>query len=108
MDIHRRLRERDARLTRFAKRHPKAAAEVVNALARVRHLRGEPDEYPCQGCATAPAEEWQLVELSRREGPEFLLYSDEPEHYSPFCSPCALDAEDDRNQRLDRIWGRTR
>jgi hypothetical protein len=103
--LNTRLRERDARLTRFTKNHPAAADEVVNALARVRYLRGEPDEYGCTTCAER-AEEWQLVDLSRREGPEFLLYSDYPEHYEPFCSPCALDAEARRWQELNRIWGR--
>jgi len=104
-DIHRRLRERDARLSRFTKNHPAAAADVVTALARVRHLRGEPSEYGCTTCP-AMADEWQLVELSEREGPEFLLYSDTPDHYAPFCSPCALDAEEQRARRLDVIWGR--
>ncbi|MFF1684762.1 hypothetical protein [Streptomyces sp. NPDC058254] len=103
--LNARLRARDERLTRFTRNHPAAAAEVVNALARVRYLRGEPDEFGCTTCA-ATADEWQLVELSRREGPEFLLYSDEPEHYSPFCSPCALDVEDERRKQLNRIWGR--
>lgn len=95
------LRERDARLARLAKRHPAAAADVINALARVRYFRGEADEQFCAGPGcNKRAEEWQLVELSRREGPRFLLYSEEPEHYAPFCSLCALDAEEARWKKL--------
>ncbi|MDX3133882.1 hypothetical protein PV367_29790 [Streptomyces europaeiscabiei] len=103
-NITRRLRQRDARLSRFSKNNPAAAAAVVNALDRVRHFRGEASEHMCTTCAETAAE-WQLIELSRREGPWFLLYSDEAAHYSPFCSPCALDAEDRREAQLDEIWG---
>lgn len=99
-DIHRLIRQRDERLTRFAKNHPAAAADVVNALAKVRYLRGEPDEYDCTTCLER-AEEWQLVELAEREGPRFLLYSNDPDHYSPFCTTCALEAERSRWKRLE-------
>ncbi|MFF2424826.1 hypothetical protein [Streptomyces mirabilis] len=100
-----RLTERDARLTRFAKRHPQASADVANALAKVRYLRGEPSEHTCTDCR-ATAAEWQLVDLSEREGPEFLLYSDDVQAYWPFCSLCALSVEDERRRKLDKIWGR--
>ncbi|MEW2573590.1 hypothetical protein [Streptomyces sp. NPDC047070] len=101
--LSKRLRERDQRLTRFAKRYPAAAADVLRALDQVRHFRGESSEHDCATCP-APADEWQLVKLSRREGPRFLLWSDEVDHYLPFCSPCALDAEDRRRAALDAIW----
>jgi len=103
--LSRRLVAREKRLTRHAKSHPAAAADVLHALDRVRHFRGEASEHGCTTCPD-PADEWQLIELSRREGPAFLLYSDEAEHYAPFCSPCALDAEDRRNAQLRAIWNR--
>ncbi len=100
-----RLSERDARLSRLAKRNPQAYAEYCNALAKVRYLRGEAGEHACALCA-APAAEWQLTFLDQREGPQFFLYSDDEHDYMPYCSPCSLDAEELRLTALDRIWGR--
>jgi hypothetical protein len=100
-----RLSERDARLSRLAKRNPQAHNEHSNALAKVRYLRGEADEHACALCS-APATEWQLTFLDQREGPQFFLYSEDEHDYMPYCSSCSLDAEELRRKALARIWGR--
>jgi hypothetical protein len=99
-----RLAERSARLSRLAKRHPKAHADYVNALAKVRYLRGEASEHTCAMCA-APAAEWELTFLDQREGPQFFLYSDDAYDYMPYCALCSLEAEAVRWKALRRIWG---
>lgn len=94
-----RLTERDAQLTRFAKRHPKAASAVVNALAKVRYLQGEPSEYTC-ACGS-PAAEWQLTFFENVEGPAFLAYSDDVHDYAAQCTPCELDTHTFRLRALN-------
>ncbi|NSC23075.1 hypothetical protein FM076_18700 [Streptomyces albus subsp. chlorinus] len=98
-DLDDRLTERDAQLTRFASRYPAEANAVVNALSKVRYYKGEPDEFTC-ACGSV-ADEWQLVILADVEGPAFLPYSEDPDDYQAFCTPCALDVCADRLTRLN-------
>lgn len=98
-DLSRAIAERDEQLTRFAKRHPKAAKDVVNALAKVRYCRDEPYEYDCAYCG-AEADEWTLIDISEVEGRSFLPYSDDVDAYQPLCTPCAIPAERARFKRL--------
>ncbi|MGW1187530.1 hypothetical protein [Streptomyces sp. NPDC002559] len=103
--IANRLRQRDARLARLAKRNPEAAKDAARALDKVRAVRDEADQHPCALCGDQ-AIEWQLAFLDRREGPAFFLYSDDVHDYMPHCSDCALVAEEMHWKALDRIHRR--
>ncbi|MGW0626956.1 hypothetical protein [Streptomyces sp. NPDC002758] len=95
-----RERARAAQLSRWTKRYPKEADDVVNALAKVRYLRGEPSEHTCALCGAA-ADEWQVTRFDEIEGTAFLAYSDEVNDYDAQCSPCALGTHEWRLKALN-------